>query len=66
MDNGGAAAAGVYRLVVDARDANGAPVSATVQSAARVTAAMFAADGTSLETTVGVVPFDAIRRVAAN
>lgn len=65
QDRGGAAGPGIYRLVIDAVDANGAAIDATVQSNTHVTAARFGADGASLETDIGTVALDAVRRVAA-
>lgn len=65
QDRGGAAGPGIYRLVIDAVDANGAAIDATVQSNTHVTAATFGADGASLETDIGTVALDAVRRVAA-
>lgn len=64
-DNGSTAAPAIYRLVVEARDATGARIEATIQSNTRVTAASFGMDGASLETDIGVVALDAVRRVAA-
>lgn len=65
MLNGGAAADGVYRLQIEALGADGAKVTADVQSRARVTAASFADGAAKLETPLGLIGLDQVRRVAA-
>ncbi|MEX0645275.1 MAG: flagellar hook assembly protein FlgD [Parvularculaceae bacterium] len=64
-DNGEKAAPGLYRLIVDARGADGAPIFAEITSEARVSAVAFNAQNTLLETPIGLVSLDAVRRVVA-
>jgi flagellar basal-body rod modification protein FlgD len=61
--SGGVAPAGVYRLVVDARDAQGAPLPVAVTSAVTADAVVFTAAGPQLETAVGPTPLALVRRV---
>ncbi len=63
--NGAKAPAGIYRLIVDARDADGAPLAAEISTEARVSAVAFGGAETSLETTIGLASLDAVRRIAA-
>lgn len=63
QSDGGVAPAGVYRLIVDAKDATGAAAPLILQSAMRVTGVTFGAGGPLLETAVGAVPLASIKRV---
>ena len=65
-DDGTAAAPGVYRLVVEARDGAGAAAPVRIETTLRVDAASFADGRTLLETAAGKLPLDAIARVAAD
>lgn len=62
-DNRARARDGLYTLVVNARGADGASVPARIETAAEVSAVAFGDDGASLETSVGIVPLAAVRRV---
>jgi flagellar basal-body rod modification protein FlgD len=61
--DGAAAPPGVYRLAVDALGADGSKLTAEIQSAARVTAATFGEGAPKLETSIGLIELDQIRRV---
>lgn len=63
--NGGLAPAGVYRLIVDAKDASGAPAPATIAAATNATGALFTAAGAALETPIGPIALPAVKRVIA-
>jgi len=64
--NGAKAPAGVYRLIVDARDADGAPIAVEITTDARVSAVAFGAAETNLETHIGLIALGLVRRVAAD
>jgi len=64
-DNGAQTAPGKYTLKVEAADAKGDPLAATIQSQSNVTGVLFSADGPMLETPAGLVAIDAVRRVLA-
>lgn len=62
--NGGEnAAAGVYRLVVTARDSARQPIESSIRSFRQVTGLSFGDGGTELETAAGPVPLDDVTRV---
>ena len=63
LGDGGTAPTGVYRLIVDAKDAAGVAAPFVLQSAMRVTGVSFEAGGPLLETGVGKLPVAAIKRV---
>lgn len=63
-DSGDAAPAGLYRLVVDARDAAGAPVTVNVQTESRVRAVSFENDGPRIETDAGLFSLDTVTRAS--
>lgn len=62
--DGSKAAPGVYRLIVEAKDAGGAPLRAEVETTALIEAVSFGPGGTMLETAGGLAPLDALRRVS--
>jgi flagellar basal-body rod modification protein FlgD len=62
--NGGRAPDGVYTLRVDALGADGAAITAEIETTLRVEAAQFGAT-TLLETAAGAVPIDRVRRISA-
>jgi len=61
--NGGAAPDGVYQLLVQTKDANGATAPYTVQSSAYVSGVMFGASGPQLETPIGAIALSGVKRV---
>ncbi len=65
MADGRRAANGVYTLSIDAAAAGGGAVAAEIESTIRVTAAEFRNGTTSLESAIGAVPVENVRRVAA-
>ncbi|MEQ8934918.1 MAG: flagellar hook assembly protein FlgD [Amphiplicatus sp.] len=65
-DKGDAAAPGVYRLVVTARDADGEALAPLIETTARINAVSFAEGFAKLETAFGLVDLSAVTRVAAD
>ena len=63
-NNGDEALPGVYRLAVDARDANGAPVEASIQTDTTVSGVTFSENGPRLETPAGLISLDAVIRAS--
>ncbi len=63
LGDGGTAPTGVYRLIVDAKDAAGVAAPFVLQSAMRVTGVSFDVGGPLLETGVGPLPLAAVKRV---
>jgi flagellar basal-body rod modification protein FlgD len=61
--DGKPAPAGAYRLIVNAVDATGAPAPFTVQSLLDVSGVSFTDAGPELDTAIGAVSLDAVRRV---
>lgn len=61
--DGSLAPDGVYQLLAQAKDANGAAAAYAIQSHIRVTGAGFGASGTQLETAIGDIPLSAVKRV---
>lgn len=57
---------GVYRLVVDAVGADGAKVAPTVETTLRIDAAAFGAGAPQLETGIGLIALNDVRRLAAS
>lgn len=55
---------GVYRLAVNARDANGAPVEAKILTDSSVTGVTFGESGPRLETPAGLISLDAVVRAS--
>lgn len=62
-DDGRAAPPGIYRLAATTLAADGAPLPVETQSDAEVTAIRFADDGPKLETILGLMSLDTVRRV---
>jgi flagellar basal-body rod modification protein FlgD len=63
QSDGGIAPAGIYRMIVDAKDAAGTAAPFVLQSALRVTGVTFGASGPLLETGVGALPLAVVKRV---
>jgi len=61
--DGSAAPTGVYALVVQAKDANGAAAPFTLQSRTSATSVILGASGPQLETPIGPVALSAVKRV---
>lgn len=64
--DGAKAPDGVYRLIVEPRDANGVTVPFVLQSAAKVTGVALSATGPLLETNAGAVSLSAVRRIVGS
>lgn len=63
LATGGAAPSGVYQLLVQAKGANGASASYTVQTSAYVSGVTFDAAGPQLETPIGAIALSGVKRV---
>jgi flagellar basal-body rod modification protein FlgD len=63
---GAAAPDGVYRLVIDAKDANGAAVKPEIETTTRVLAASFREGAPQLETPIGLIALGDVRRFSAS
>ena len=66
LANGAPAPAGVYRLVVAAKDATGASLSSTTEARAKISGVTFDAAGPLLETGIGPVGISAVKRVVGD
>lgn len=64
LGDGRRAPEGVYTLKVEALDQDGAAIVADVETSGRIAAARFGA-ATVLETDIGAIPLDSVRRVSA-
>ncbi len=63
QSDGSAAPTGVYRLIAEARGANGAMTPVAIQSLLKVTGVAFGPNGPQLETGVGPIALAGVKRV---